>query len=213
MAAPESEKITLDLLEPAMTRRRARWAGVASLLVGAALGGVVGLLGGRMAGLLAAVAVAVPLLLLTWGESRRRVWLSGQHVSVRVLGTRVVDLHALAMLDLVVTDTRGTRVVGLLVRGGPKGKTINVALASYAGTGGRELGVFALRRLADVLAGAGEPRALVYSELLVAQLRAEARGEPAPGRPLFQLASVVPPGKLARRLHPDAVTRFVATLG
>ncbi|MBV8931227.1 MAG: hypothetical protein JO285_01525, partial [Kutzneria sp.] len=111
MAAPESEKITLDLLEPAMTRRRARWAGVASLLVGAALGGVVGLLGGRMAGLLAAVAVAVPLLLLTWGESRRRVWLSGQHVSVRVLGTRVVDLHALAMLDLVVTDTRGTRVV------------------------------------------------------------------------------------------------------
>lgn len=207
-----SEPIPLDLLDPVAVRRRARLVAVAALVVGVAFGGIVGLVAGRIPGVIAAVVVALPLVLLAWGESRRRVWLDGHSVSVRALGTRTVDLHTVASLELLITDMRGTRSVGLLVSGPPKGKTINVALASYAGTGGRELGVFALRRLADVLAGAGDPRALVYSELLVAQLRAEARGEAAPDRPLFQLASVAPTGRLAQRLHPDAVTRFVATL-
>jgi hypothetical protein len=52
----------------------------------------------------------------------------------------------------------------------------------------------------------------VYSQLLVAQLRAEAKGEAAADRPLYQLASLAPSGKLAQRLKAEAVTRFVASL-
>jgi hypothetical protein len=82
----------------------------------------------------------------------------------------------------------------------------------YAGTGGRELGILMLRRLADALAASENTSGLVFSELLVAQLRAEAKGEPAAERPLYRLASLAPSGRLAQRLKTDAVTRFVASL-
>ena len=52
----------------------------------------------------------------------------------------------------------------------------------------------------------------IYSELLVAQLRSEAKGEPAAERPLYRLAALAPSGRLAQRLRTDAVTRFVASL-
>jgi hypothetical protein len=207
----EAERVPLDLLDPAAVRRRARLVTVGGLIVAVAFGGVIGLVGGRLAGVLAAVVVAVPLLLLAWGEARRRSWLAGAVVSVRAFGTRSVDLHRAERLDLLVTDMRGHRTVGLLA-GGPRGKTVNVALATYTAAGGRALDILALRRLADALAGAGDARSLVFSELLVAELRAEARGEALGDRPLYRLASLAPTGRLAQRLHPDAVSRFVATL-
>ncbi|MBW4717029.1 hypothetical protein [Saccharothrix obliqua] len=204
------ERIPLDLLDPAAVRKRARTVGIGALLVAAAFGGLLGLLAGRTAGLVAAAVVALPLLLLAWSEARRRVWLEGRVLSVRAFGTRSVDLHAADQLDLLVTDMRGSRTVGLFVRGG--GKAINLALAIYAGTGGREQGVFGLRKLADVLAGRGDAVGLVFSDLLVAQLRAEARGLAAADRPLYQLGSLAPTGRLAQKLNPDAISRFVATL-
>jgi hypothetical protein len=207
-----SERIPLDLLDPAMVRRRARFVVAAALVLGLVIGELVALLGGLVAGGITAVVVAVPIIVLAVVESRRRVWLDGSRVSVRALGTRTVDLHGLTDLDLMVTDVRGNRTIGLLVTGAPKGRTINVALATYTAVGGTELGILALRRLADGLSGAGDPGPLVFAELLVAELRAEARGEDLPGRPLFQLAAAVPGGKLAQRIQTDAVTRFVATL-
>ena len=69
-----------------------------------------------------------------------------------------------------------------------------------------------LRRLADVLAGSENTAGLVFSQLLVAQLRAEAKGDAAADRPLYRLASLAPAGRLAQRLKPEAITRFVATL-
>jgi hypothetical protein len=206
----EAERIPLDLLDPAAVRKRSRVVSIGALLVAAAFGGLVGLIGGRLPGVIAAVVVAVPLLLLAWSEARRRVWLQGHVVSVRAFGTRTVDLHTADTLDLLVTDVRGSRTVGLFVRGGRK--AVNVALAIYAGTGGRELGIFPLRRLADVLAGRADARGLVFSELLVAQLRAEARGEAAADRPLYRLGSLAPGGRLAQKLHPDTVSRFVTSL-
>lgn len=206
------ERIPLDLLDVAVLRKRARFVVVAALVLGLVIGELVALLGGLVAGGITTVVVAVPLIVLALVESRRQVWLEGPLVSVRALGTRTVDLHDLTGLDLMVTDVRGTRTLGLLVTGAPKGRTINVALATYTAVGGRELGILALRRLADGLSGAGDPGALVFAELLVAQLRAEAREAELPGRPLFQLASAVPAGKLAQRIQTDAVTRFVATL-
>ena len=206
----DAERIPLDLLDPATVRKRARMVAIGAVMVAGFFGGVLGLIAGRVPGLVAAAIVALPLLMLAWSEARRRVWLQGHVLSVRAFGTRSVDLREADELDLLVTDVRGSRTVGLFVRGG--GKAINLALAIYAGTGGREQGVFPLRRLADVLAGRGDPNGLVFSQLLVAQLRAEAQGMAAADRPLYQLASLAPGGRLAQKLTPDAVSRFVASL-
>ena len=205
-----AERIPLDLLDPAAVRKRSRMVAIGAIMVAGFFGGLLGLIAGRAPGLIAAAIIALPLLLLAWSEARRRVWLQGHVLSVRAFGTRSVDLREADELDLLVTDVRGSRTIGLFVRGG--GKAINLALAIYAGTGGRELGVFPLRRLADTLAGRGDAKGLVFCELLVAQLRAEARGEAAADRPLYKLGSLAPAGRLAQKLNPDAVSRFVASL-
>ncbi|MEU5697101.1 hypothetical protein [Actinosynnema sp. NPDC020468] len=204
------EPIPLDLLDPATVRKRARTVAIGALIVAAAFGGLLGLLAGRAAGVATAAVLFLPLVLLAVSEARRRVWLAGHVLSVRAFGTRSVDLHTADTLDLLVTDVRGSRTVGLFVRGNRK--AINLALAIYAGTGGREQGVFALRKLADVLAGRADAKGVVFSELLVAQLKAEARGLPAADRPLYQLGSLAPQGRLAQKLNPDAISRFVSTL-
>lgn len=205
-----AERLPLDLLDPSTVRKRARMVGIGAVMVAAAFGGVVGLIGGSVAGLITAGVIALPLLLLAVSEARRHVWLEGTTVHVRAFGTRSVDLKTATQLDLLVTDMRGSRTVGLFVRGG--GKAINIALAIYAGTGGREQGIFQLRKLADVLASRGDTPGLVFSELLVAQLRAEARGMPAADRPLYRLGSLAPTGRMAQKLHPDAVSKFVTSL-
>ncbi|GAB2682729.1 hypothetical protein GCM10027271_50460 [Saccharopolyspora gloriosae] len=206
------ETVDLDLLDRATVRKRARNVVIAGLIVAAAFGGIVGLVAGPLGFAVGSAAVGVPLLLLAYGESRKTTWLTGSEVSVRALGTRMVDLRTADRLDVVITDVRGMRTVGLLVAGPPKGKAVTVSLAMYAGTGGRELGVLALRRIADSLASVGSTHALVLSELVVAQLRAEARGDGAAARPLYRLASAAPQGRMAQKLHPQAVAGFVTTL-
>jgi hypothetical protein len=207
-----SEPLSLDLLPRAVVRRRAVIVSCVAVVFGAAVGGVVGLVGGRLPGIVAATVAAVPLLVLAVAESRRRSWLRDGVVSVRALGTRSVDLRAAKGIELLVTEVRGSRAVGLLVTGPPKGRTINVAVATYAATGGRELDIVALRRLADGLAGGCEADGLVFAELLVAQLRAEARGAAGADRPLYRIAATAPGGRIAHRIRPDAVSRFVAPL-
>lgn len=211
MARPAQEPDRVQLALSQDPPRRRGWVpmGVA-LLLGAAVGGIVGLVAGRTTGLVVAAAVAAAFALLAWSAARRRVWLEGTSVSARTIGTKTVDLRAADRIELMVTDVRGVRTIGLLV--GRGGSTINVSLAVYSGTGGRELGILALRRLADALAAGAHSAGLVFSQLLVAQLRAEARGEPAPERPLYRLAATAPQGRIAQRLKPEAVTRFVATL-
>ncbi|MFR9731898.1 hypothetical protein ACL03H_21930 [Saccharopolyspora sp. MS10] len=213
MSEPSGERVGLDLLDRASVRKRARNVMIAGLVLGAAFGGVVGLVAGPVGFAVGIAVVAVPLLLLAWSEARKTTWLSDGRVSVRALGTRVVDLRTADRLDVVITDLRGMRTVSLLVGGPPQGKAISVALAMYAGTGGRELEVLALRRIADALAAVGSGHALVLSELVVAQLRSEARGDPAAARPLYQLASAAPQGRVAQKLHPRAVATFVTSLG
>jgi hypothetical protein len=208
--AAEPERIPLNLAEPGTSRRRGCVAGGVALVFGAAIGGVVGLLGGQTAGLITAAVIVVLLLGLSWVSGRRRLWLEGSKVVAKTIGSKMVDLRHAERIELVVTDVRGTRTIGLLLAGGRK--TINVPLAIYSGTGGRELGILMLRRLADRLAASENTGGLVFSELLVAQLRAEAKGDAAADRPLYRLASLAPSGRLAQRLKTEAVTRFVATL-
>ncbi|PKW19116.1 hypothetical protein [Saccharopolyspora spinosa] len=207
------ETIPLDLLDRKTIRTRARNVAIAALIVAAALGGIVSLFAGPTGFAITAAIVGIPLLLLAFAESRKTIALRGSELVARAVGTRVVDVKAAERFDLFVTDLRGARTINLLIGGPPKGKAISVSLALYAGTGGRELGILALRRLADTLAGSADTRALVLSQLIVAQLRAEARGDAAPDRPLYRLASVAPPGRMAQRLHPNAVAKFVAALG
>lgn len=208
--------IQLDLLDRATVRLRARTLAAAALLVGAAVGGIVGLFAGPVGFFVALAVVVLPSWLWAYGESRKTSWLHNGQIAIRTLGTRVVDLGSAETLDVLLTDSRGIRTVSLLVTGPPKGKTGSktgtVALAMYAGTGGRELGVYALRRLADALAATGDTRALVLSELLVGQLRAEARGDAAADRPLYRLAALAPQSRIAQKLRPDDISRFVTAL-
>lgn len=206
----EVETVSLDLLDRGAVRVRARNVAIAAVVVAAALGGIVSLFAGPVGFGVTAAVVAIPLLLLALTESRKTVQLRGHEVVARALGSRAVDVHEATRFDLFVTDLRGTRTINVLIGG--NGKAVSVSLAMYAGTGGRELGIYGLRRLADTLAGNADTRALVLSQLIVAQLQAEARGEAAPNRPLYQLASQAPQGSMAKRLNSDAVARFVAAL-
>ena len=206
------ERLPLDLVDRKGAGKRFRMAVVVIVILAAALGGLVGLIGGRIAGLVTSGVIAAPLLLFSWSQARRLVWLAGTKVVLRTFGRHAVDLAKVERLELVVMDVRSVRTVSLLVAEAPKGRGINLALASYSGTGGAELGILALRKLADALAASENSGSLVFSELLVAQLRAEARSEGLEGRPLYQLAKAAPSGKLAVRLKPEAVTKFVASL-
>ncbi|WP_156753767.1 hypothetical protein [Actinokineospora pegani] len=205
-----ADRVPLDLGEPASARRKGCATGFVVLVFGAAVGGLAGLVAGRTAGLIAFVVVAVLLGVLVWAMASRTVWLEGTTVVARTITRRSVDLVTAERLELLVTDVRGARTIGILVGSGRR--SVSMSLAVYSGTGGRELGILVLRKLADIFATSENTAGLVFSELLVAQLRAEAKGEAAPDRPLYQLASVAPAGRLAQRLKPEAVTRFVASL-
>lgn len=206
------ERLPLHQEDPAMRRRRLLSGLAGVVLFGAAFGGIGGLIGGELVGLIVAAVVALPLLYVVLFAVRRRIWLEGNTVLVRTWRTRRVDIVEAGRIDLLVTDVRGMRTVSLLLNARQRGKTAKIDLAVYAGTGGRELGVLALRRLANALMNNIEANGMVFSELLVAQLRSEARGDGAADRPLYRLASAAPGGRLAQRFTMDAVSRFVARL-
>lgn len=211
--AAEPERIPLHNDSPAFRRRR-MWSGViGALIFAAAFGGIAGLIGGRQAGLITAGVVALLILWAVLSNARRKLWLEGNTVLVRMWRTRRVDLVTAARINVLVTDLRGARSVALLVRATERGRTVKIDLAVYAGTGGRELGILPLRKLANAVLNNVEANGMVFSELLVAQLRAEARGDAAPDRPLYRLASAAPSGKVSQRFTMEAVSRFVATLG
>lgn len=202
----------LDLLPGTVLRRRALVVSGAAALLGVIAGVLVGLFTGIVPGVLVGVVVGLPLLLLAGAEARRHSWLHEGVVSVRALGTRSVDLRKATRIELLITEMRGSRAVGVLVSGPPRNRTVNIAVATYNGVGGRELDILALRRLADALAGGTGTDGLVFAELLVAQLRSEARDEPAGSRPLYRIAAMAPGGRLAHRITSDAVGSFVASL-
>lgn len=210
--------VSLDLLDRRTVRARARNIAIAAVFVGLAAGGLVGLFAG-VAGLAGTTCVVgLPLLLLAWSEARKTHSLDGTELSVREFGTRKVDLVGAEGLDVLVTDLRGMRTISLLAKGPPKGKAVNLALAMYREIGpgqvgaGKELDVYPLRRLADALASTGDTRALVLSELLVAQLKAEARGDAGGDRPLYRIGQLGRGGRMARRLPSEAVAKFVTAL-
>ncbi|WP_236794570.1 hypothetical protein [Amycolatopsis sp. GM8] len=210
--AAEPERLPLHQEDPRLRRRRLVSGLIGAVLVAAAFGGIAGLIGGQLPGLIVAAVVALPLVYVVLYAARRRLWLEGSTVLVRTWRTRRVSVVEASRIDLLVSDVRGMRTVSLLLNAGQRGKVVKIDLAVYAGTGGRELGVLALRRLANALMNNIEANGMVFSELLVAQLKSEARGDGAADRPLYRLASAAPAGRLAQRFTMDAVSRFVAHL-
>src|SRR5690606_3747323 len=208
------ERILLHGTDPQQRRKRLVGALIVIVLLAAAVGGIVGLIAGRTGGLIAAAVVGLPLLLLTSYSLRRQVWLEGNDLVVRTWGTRRLPVAEATRLDVVITQVRGARTVGLLVGG--KRTSVKVDLAVYQGTvppaAGRELGIVPLRRLANALMNNTEVNGMVFAELLVAQLRAEAKGDGLEGRPLYRLATAAPGDKLAQRYSMQAISRFVASL-
>ncbi|WP_326960232.1 hypothetical protein [Amycolatopsis sp. NBC_01286] len=212
MAEETPERLPL-FEEDARGRRRRGISGlIGVVIVAAAFGGVAGLIGGTVIGLVVALVIALPLAYVMAVSIRRRVWLEGSTLIVRTWGLRRVDLVTATRLDLVIGDVRGTRTVSLLVNAGNRRQVAKVDLAVFAGTGGRELGVLQLRKLANALMNNTEANGLVFGELLVSELKAEARGGGVADRPLYRLASVAPSGKYVQRFTMEAVSRFVATL-
>jgi hypothetical protein len=194
MAQESPERLALFEEDPRGRRRRGISGLVGVVIVAAAFGGVAGLIGGTVLGLVVALVVALPLVYVMAVSIRRRVWLEGSTLLVRTWGLRRVDLLTATRLDLVIGDVRGSRTVSLLVNAGRRGKVAKVDLAVFSGTGGRELGIMQLRKLANALMNNTEANGLVFGELLVAELKAEARGSAVADRPLYRLASVAPSG-------------------
>ncbi len=212
MAEETPERLPL-FEEDARGRRRRGISGlIGVVIVAAAFGGVAGLIGGTVIGLVVALVIALPLAYVMAVSIRRRVWLEGSTLIVRTWRLRRVDLVTATRLDLVIGDVRGTRTVSLLVNAGNRRQVAKVDLAVFSGTGGRELGVLQLRKLANALMNNTEANGLVFGELLVSELKAEARGGGVADRPLYRLASVAPSGKYVQRFTMEAVSRFVATL-
>ncbi|WP_020660173.1 hypothetical protein [Amycolatopsis benzoatilytica] len=209
---PAAERVPLFADEPKLRKRRL-WSGVFGvLIVAAGFGGIVGLIGGQLPGLIVAAVVGLPLVYVVLYAYRRRIWLEGTTLVVRTWGTRRMDLLEAPRMDVVISDVRGSRTVSLLVTVPRRRRAVKLDLAVFSGTGGRELGALQLRRLADAVLNNTDANGLVFSELLVAELRAEARGDAVPERPLYRLASAAPAGKYLQRFPMEAVSRFVATL-
>lgn len=206
------ERVVLAAAGPE-ARRRALVGGLfGALLFASALGGIAGLIGGRVAGLAVAAVVAVLVLYVVSYNVRRTVWLEGTALLVRTWGVRRVEMADVERIDLLVTDVRGVRTVALLITARGRGPSVKLDLASYSGAGARTLDLFALRKLANALMNAIEANGMVFAELLVAELRAEARGEGLVGRPFYRLAIAAPGGRLAQRYAPETVSKFVTTL-
>ncbi|WP_416562705.1 hypothetical protein [Nocardia testacea] len=183
------QRIGLDLVAPELYGP-VLWR-LVLVAVGLALGiGVLaGLLFGPPAGLVAALVVAVPAVGYVVAVRRRRLSLHGTVVDARtLLGTRSLDIAAVTGVELLVYPGRLSRLV-LRLTAGPDRQVVPLAMYTDAGSG-RELHLLGLRRLADALVRSELPAALSVADLLVHQLRAEARDAPLPQRPLYRAVTL-----------------------
>lgn len=180
-----TQPVGIDLVAPevfAPMLRRLALAAV-GVGVGAALLSVVWL--SWLYAILIGLAVAVPTLGYVFAFGRRRLWLSGTVIRAhRLFGERAMDLADATGVQLLVYPARLSRIVLRVIVGGD---TQSVPLAMYTDVGsGRELHLLGLRKLADALAASELAAAVAISDVLVRQLRAEARDAGLDERPLYQ---------------------------
>ncbi len=186
----EAQRIGLDLIAPEVytpvLRRLTLIAGVVGLIVAVVLAFVVI----WPVAVLAGVLLMLPAAVYATSVYRRRIWLAGNVIEARtLLGRRRVDIAAAAGVEILVFPGRLSRIVLRVTAG--RGRQI-VPLAMYTDAGsGRELHILGLRKLADALAACPLAAALAVSDILVGQLRAEARDAGLPERPLYRAVKLV----------------------
>ncbi|TSD94656.1 hypothetical protein FOS14_20335 [Skermania sp. ID1734] len=181
--------LTIDLVPTQLVAPRLRRIAAIAVVVGV----VVALLAGAATtwpvGIVAGAVVGGPTAVAALLSMRRRTWLTGTVVrSRRLLRTRHVDLAAAQTAELTV---RSGRISQISLKIGDGNRSAAVPLALYTDTGGRELEVLGLRRLADGLAAGELVAAAALSSVLVEQLRAEARGAGIDERPLYRAVRLV----------------------
>ncbi|MBC7303954.1 MAG: hypothetical protein H5T78_23795 [Nocardia sp.] len=140
--------------------------------------------------ILIGLAVSVPTIGYVYAFQRRRMWLSGTVIRAhRLFGEHTLDLADATGVQLLVYPARLSRIA---LRVTADGDTQLVPLAMYTDVGsGRELHLLGLRKLADALAASELAAAIAISEVLVQQLRAEARDASLGERPLYRAVQSV----------------------
>ncbi|GGK39652.1 hypothetical protein [Nocardia camponoti] len=147
--------------------------------------------------------VSLPTMLSLFAFSRRRLSLTGNVLAAhRLSGTRKFDLAQVTGAQLRVYPGRVSRVSLQLTLSDGRAQQIPLALYTDAG-GARELHLLGLRKLADALSSSELVAAVAISDVLVGQLRAEARDAGLADRPLYRAVG------LAR--SKDAVSPVVLT--
>ncbi|APE35763.1 hypothetical protein BOX37_19460 [Nocardia mangyaensis] len=185
-----SQAVGIDLVAPEVFAPMLRRLALAALGIGigAALLSAVWL--SWPYAILLGLVVAVPTLGYVFAFRRRRMWLSGSVISAhRLFGERTVDLAAATGVQLLVFPGRLSRIV-LKVTAGPDTQLVPLAMYTDAGSG-RELHPLGLRKLADALAASELAAGAAVSEILVHQLRAEARDAALGERPLYRGVQLV----------------------
>jgi hypothetical protein len=178
------ERTELDLVDPALVVPRLRMVALVATTVGVVAAVVVGALASWPIGILVGGIVGGPTAISATLAMRRRKWMTGKVIHARwALGYHTLDVSQAVIAELQV---RIGRISQVMLRVGDGDKAVTVALALYTDTGGAELGVFPLRRLADALASSEVAAAAAVSSVLIQQLRAEAREAGLDERPLYE---------------------------
>lgn len=188
MTGPE-QQTSLDLVDPRLIAPKLRRVALVAAAVGVGCALVLGLLVSWSVGLIVGLVVGGPTAASALLALRRRTWLAGTTIrSQRAIGQRSVDAARAISAELQVRTGRVSQV-GVRIQEGDS--ALRVPLALYTDTGGAELGVLGLRRLADALSAGELAAAAAVSSVLVEQLRAEARGAGLEERPLYAAVRLV----------------------
>ncbi|WP_424108244.1 hypothetical protein [Nocardia farcinica] len=183
--AEPDRPVGLDLVAPETYVPMLRKLALAAVGVGLGAGLLAAVLVAWPIALAIGLVVAVPTVCYALALGRRRIWLSGKTLHARLLvGERRLEVAAASGVELLVFPGRLSRVALRLTEGG---QTQLIPLAMYTdGGSGRELHLLGLRRLADALAAGESAAAVAVSDLLIRQLRAEARDAGLEERPLYR---------------------------
>ena len=183
-------EVGLDLIAPELLAPALRRLTLAALGVGIGVGLLLAIWVSWPVAVTLGLVLGAPTALYSIAVQRKRIRLSGSVIRFRTwTGERQLDLAAATGTEILVYPGRVSRV---LLRVTAAGDTRIVPLAIYTDSGsGRELHILGLRKLADALSSCPLAAALAVSDVLVHQLRAEARDANAEERPLYRAMRMV----------------------
>ncbi|QDQ97557.1 hypothetical protein [Tomitella fengzijianii] len=194
--------VNVNLVAPAEVRPKLQRLLLIAVGVGVILGMFFGVNFTWWAGVIVALVIAVPLVVIAVAGLRRNQSIEGTVLTSRSGPTRVVDLATAGSVAITVNRSRVDQAM-------LRADNVAVTLAVYSGERGRELPIDSVAALerglreadtlarheviepeADGSAGASVPDGPAtmteLADLLKAHLRAEAVGTPLPERPLYK---------------------------